>query len=32
VTDRPAYHRGKELDAKLMAEIEARQAQTPQPA
>ena len=32
VTDRPAYHRGKDLDGKLMAEIEARQTQTPQPA
>ena len=30
MTDRPAYHRAKELDAQLIAEIQARQ--SPQPA
>ena len=32
MTDRPAYHRAKEIDGKLIAEIEARKAQAPQPA
>ena len=32
MTDRPAYHRAKEIDGKLIAEIEAQQTQAPQPA
>ena len=32
MTDRPAYERAKEIDGKLIAEIEARKAQAPQPA
>ena len=32
MTDRPAYHRAKEIDGKLIAEMEAQKAQAPQPA
>jgi glutathione S-transferase len=32
MTDRPAYERAQEIDGKLIAESQARQAQTPQPA
>ena len=32
MTDRPAYHRAKDIDSKLIAEIQAQQAQAPQPA
>jgi glutathione S-transferase len=32
MTDRPAYHRAKEIDGKLIAELQAQQAQAPQPA
>ena len=32
MTDRPAYVRAKEIDGKLIAEIQAQQAQAPQPA
>jgi glutathione S-transferase len=32
MTDRPAYRRAKEIDGKLIAEMEAQQAQAPQPA
>ena len=32
MTDRPAYVRAKEIDGKLIAEMEAQKAQAPQPA
>jgi glutathione S-transferase len=32
MTDRPAYERAKAIDSRLTAEIQARQAQAPQPA
>jgi hypothetical protein len=32
MTDRPAYERAKEIDGRLIAEIQAQQAQAPQPA
>jgi glutathione S-transferase len=32
MTDRPAYYRAKEIDSALIAEIQAQQAQSPQPA
>jgi len=31
MTDRPAYRRAQEIDGKLIAEIEAQEAQAPQP-
>jgi hypothetical protein len=32
MTDRDAYRRARDIDGKLIAEIQARQAQQPQPA
>jgi hypothetical protein len=32
MTDRPAYVRAKEIDGKLIAEMEAQKAASPQPA
>jgi hypothetical protein len=32
MTDRPAYHRAKEIDGKLIAELQAAQPPQPQPA
>jgi glutathione S-transferase len=32
MTDRPAYHRAKEIDGKLIAEMQAAQPAQPQPA
>jgi len=32
MTDRPAYLRAKEIDGKLIAEMEAQKAASPQPA
>jgi glutathione S-transferase len=32
MTDRPAYHRAKEIDSALIAEMQAQQPPAPQPA